>query len=78
MAIPVRHVSPAKWKKALGLNSDGETSPARAIETWPAQAKRFGRKRDHSRAEAALLGMHGLDRRLTNAKTDKPSSVPRF
>jgi crossover junction endodeoxyribonuclease RuvC len=60
LAIPVRHVSPAKWKTALGLNSDGETSRARAIETWPAEAKLFARKRDHSRAEAALLGMYGL------------------
>ena len=41
LAMPVRHVSPAKWKKALGLNSDGETSRARAIETWPAQAGSF-------------------------------------
>jgi crossover junction endodeoxyribonuclease RuvC len=38
LAIPIRHVSPAKWKRLLGLNSDGETSRARAIETWPAQA----------------------------------------
>ena len=60
LAIPVRHVSPAKWKKALGLNSDGETSRARAIETWPAQAELFARKRDHSRAEAALLGLYAL------------------
>ena len=39
LAIPVRHVSPAKWKRALGLNSDGEMSRARAIETWPARAE---------------------------------------
>jgi crossover junction endodeoxyribonuclease RuvC len=60
LAIPVRHVSPAKWKKALGLNSDGETSRARAIETSPAQAELFALKRDHNRAEAALLGLYGL------------------
>jgi len=53
-------VSPAKWKKALGLNSDGETSRARAIETWPAQAELFARKPDHNRAEAALLGLFGF------------------
>ena len=35
LAIPVRHVSPAKWKKALGLNSDGETSRARASRPGP-------------------------------------------
>lgn len=60
LAIPVRHVSPAKWKKALGLNSDGEASRARAIETWPAHADLFARKKDHNRAEAALLGLYGL------------------
>jgi crossover junction endodeoxyribonuclease RuvC len=59
-SIPVRNVSPAKWKKALGLNSDGEVSRARAIETWPAHAKLFARKRDHNRAEAALLGLYAL------------------
>ncbi len=60
LAIPVRHVSPARWKKALGLNSDGEASRARAIETWPAHADMFARKRDHNRAEAALLGLYAL------------------
>jgi hypothetical protein len=60
LAIPVRHVSPPKWKKALGLNSDAETSRARAIETWPCHRELFARKRDHNRAEAALLGLYGL------------------
>jgi hypothetical protein len=60
LAIPVRHVSPSKWKKALGLNSDAETSRARAIETWPTRADLFALKRDHNRAEATLLGLYGL------------------
>jgi crossover junction endodeoxyribonuclease RuvC len=60
LAIPVRHVSPAKWKKALGLNSDGEASRARAIETWPAHAHRFARVKDHNKGEAALLALYGL------------------
>jgi crossover junction endodeoxyribonuclease RuvC len=62
LAIPVRHVTPAKWKKALGLSSDGEASRARAIETWPTHAGLFARKRDHNRAEAALLGLYALER----------------
>jgi hypothetical protein len=37
-----------------------EVSRARAIETWPAHAKLFARKRDHNRAEAALLGLYAL------------------
>lgn len=60
LAIPVRHVSPGKWKKALGLSGDGEASRARAIETWPNHAGWFARKLDHNSAEAALLGLYGL------------------
>jgi crossover junction endodeoxyribonuclease RuvC len=52
---------PPKWKKALGLNSDAETSRARAVETWPTRADLCARKRDHNRAEAALLGRFGLE-----------------
>jgi crossover junction endodeoxyribonuclease RuvC len=57
LGIPVRHVTSSKWKKALGLNSNAETSRARAIENWPTRADLFARKRDHNRAEAALVGL---------------------
>jgi crossover junction endodeoxyribonuclease RuvC len=60
LAIPVRHATPARWKKAFGLNSDAEASRARAIETWPTYAGLFARKRGHNRAEAALLGLYGM------------------
>jgi crossover junction endodeoxyribonuclease RuvC len=60
LAIPVRHVSPATWKRTLGLNSDGEASRTRAIETWPTNADLFARKKDHNKAEAALLALYGL------------------
>lgn len=60
LAIPVHHVTPAKWKKAICLSSDGEQSRARAIETWPDLADLFARKKDHNRAEAALLALYVL------------------
>jgi crossover junction endodeoxyribonuclease RuvC len=60
LAIPVRHVTPAKWKKALGLSGDGEASRARPIETWPTHADLFARKKDHHRAEAALIGLAAM------------------
>jgi hypothetical protein len=59
LAIPVRLVPASKWKKALGLDSSAETSRARAIETWPSCAGAFARKKDHNRAEAALLALWG-------------------
>ncbi len=60
LSIPVVHVSPAKWKKAMSLNSDGEESRARAIDTWPDWADQMTRKKDHNRAEAALLALWGF------------------
>jgi crossover junction endodeoxyribonuclease RuvC len=58
--IPIRYVTPAVWKKGLGLSPDKEQSRQRAIETWPSHAHLFARKKDHQRAEAALLGLWGL------------------
>jgi Holliday junction resolvasome RuvABC endonuclease subunit len=55
--IPVQWTSPAVWKRTMGLNTDAERSRAAAIERWPHQAARFTRKKDHNRAEAALLGL---------------------
>jgi crossover junction endodeoxyribonuclease RuvC len=60
LAIPLRHVSPAQWKRAMGLNNEAERSRMRAIERWPGQADWLARKRDHNRAEAALLGLFAL------------------
>jgi crossover junction endodeoxyribonuclease RuvC len=57
MEKPLRRVTPTKWKKALGLNGEAGVSRARAIETWPAHADLFARKKDHNKAEAALIGL---------------------
>jgi crossover junction endodeoxyribonuclease RuvC len=53
--LSLRYVSPAKWKKALGLSSDKGASRRRAIELWPEHAKAFARVKDDGRAEAALI-----------------------
>lgn len=60
MGIPVVWVSPAKWKKSLGLSADKEQSRQRAIRQWPAHAALFARKKDHGRAEAALLALWSI------------------
>ena len=56
LAIPLRHVTPTKWKRAVGLDSNAETSRGRAIESWPHQAELFARKRDHSRGGGRVAG----------------------
>lgn len=52
--------TPNEWKKVMGLNKDKEFSRTKAITTFPDQAQLFSRKKDHNRAEAALLAMYGL------------------
>ena len=51
----VRYVSPARWKRALGLTADKGTARRRAIELWPSKAALFARVKDDGRAEAALI-----------------------
>lgn len=53
--IRIDTVTPAKWKKAMGLTTDKKLSRALAIKTWPDQSHYFARVRDDGRAEAALL-----------------------
>ena len=53
--IPIETVAPSVWKKAMQLNTSKENSRLRAIEMFPKFEHFFTRKRDHNRAEAALL-----------------------
>jgi crossover junction endodeoxyribonuclease RuvC len=49
-------VNPREWKKPFGLKSDKDESIACALRLYPAAAKWIYRKRDHNRAESALIG----------------------
>lgn len=65
-AIPVTLLTPASWKRAIGIppGKDGAKDMARseAIRRWPAKADLFARKGDHGRAEASLIAIAGLMR----------------
>ncbi|MCQ4188856.1 RuvC family protein [Methylocystis suflitae] len=61
LAIPSQLVWPCKWKKRFGLGADKEKARALALRLWPARAELFERKRDHGRAEAALLARYGAE-----------------
>jgi hypothetical protein len=60
LEIPTRLVSPRKWKTYFGLDADKEKSRALAIRLWPGCGF-FERKKDHGRAEAALLARYGAE-----------------
>lgn len=59
LGVRVELVTPNAWKKAAGLTADKGLSRQRACERWPLEARRFARKMDDGRAEAALLADHG-------------------
>ena len=60
MSIPTSTVTPAKWKKAMGVNASKDGSRAKAAQLWPASAGEFKRVKDDGRAEACLLARWGL------------------
>lgn len=69
LSVSIVYVSPAKWKKALGLSADKGVCRRRAIELWPGDAQLFKRVKDDGRAEAALIAYWWLQHgRIGGAK----------
>jgi crossover junction endodeoxyribonuclease RuvC len=57
--IPVTRVTPAVWKKALGVPAAKDGARARASELLPRHAGKWTRVKDDGRAEASMLGLYG-------------------
>jgi crossover junction endodeoxyribonuclease RuvC len=58
--IPITLVTPAVWKRALGVLKAKDAARARASQLLPQCAEQWALKKHHGRAEAALLGLFGL------------------
>jgi hypothetical protein len=58
LKIQTHLVSPAVWKRYFKLDSDKDKSRAKALRTFPKTPQHFARKKDHGRAEAALLALY--------------------
>jgi crossover junction endodeoxyribonuclease RuvC len=58
--VPISYVSPVTWKRHFQVGAEKEEARQKAIQLWPAHAAElFSRKRDHGRAEAALIALWG-------------------
>ena len=55
----INRPTPKLWKRGMKLTKDKEYSRTRAIEEFPDYYDLFARKKDHNRAEAALLALYG-------------------
>jgi len=64
--IPLYRTPPTRWKKHYALGADKEAARARAIALWPTSAA-FSRKKDHGRAEAALIARFAAEVLVTGA-----------
>jgi len=51
---------PSVWKSSLGLSSDKDESRRKAAKIFKSKSVYFMRKKDHGRAEAALLCLVGV------------------
>jgi crossover junction endodeoxyribonuclease RuvC len=58
--IPTHLVTARKWKDHFRLDGEKEKSRALAIRMWPGCGL-FARKKDHGRAEAALIALYGFE-----------------
>jgi crossover junction endodeoxyribonuclease RuvC len=57
--VPFELIEPSVWKRARHLRGgDKEGARQLALQMFPAQHAAFARKRDHQRAEAALIALH--------------------
>ena len=60
LQIPTHLVSPTVWKRHFRLDRDKEKSRALALRSFAKTPEHVARKRDHGRAEAALLALYGF------------------
>jgi len=60
-AIPLTIVEPSMWKKFHALRGgDKEAGRQRALQLFPSAHALLARKKDHGRAEAALIALSDL------------------
>src|SRR6516164_2883718 len=61
-AIPLTIIEPTAWKKFHQLRGgDKESGRQRALQLFPTAHELLARKKDHGRAEAALIALFGLN-----------------
>lgn len=60
-SIPMRLITPAKWKGYFGLSRDKGVSRGLATQRFPQNADLFKRVKDDGRAEAALIALYGKE-----------------
>ena len=72
-AIPLTIVEPSIWKKFHRLpGKDKEAGRQRALQLFPSAHALLARKKDHGRAEAALIALAGVPRQPNSPQGGSP------
>jgi crossover junction endodeoxyribonuclease RuvC len=59
LGMKLHMVRPVVWKKAMGVSADKDAARLAASRAFPEAVDQWARKKDHGRAEAALLTLYG-------------------
>jgi len=78
--IPLTIIEPTAWKKFHQLRGgDKEAGRQRALQLFPTAHELLARKKDHGRAEAALIALYGLQQfNRTSARAEIVASEIRL
>lgn len=58
--IPLEYVRPQEWQKIVRMPRGNEAGLLRVNQVFPSFSKYFARKKDHNRADAALIAYAGF------------------
>ena len=76
LSIPYTEVTPQKWKKHFGLDSDKNKSLELARKMFPDNLARFKRKKDDGSAESALIARYEYDTSVEHQHVPNHSRAP--
>jgi len=62
LGLPYTLVRPAEWKKEMSCPADKDVSRQRASQLLPQWTHNWDKKKDHNRAEAALIALYGFNK----------------
>jgi crossover junction endodeoxyribonuclease RuvC len=75
--IPMELIEPSVWKRALHLpGKDKEAARQLALQLFPDKHPLLARKKDHGRAEAALIALVGLRRGESGGRIEPTAELP--
>ena len=70
LALPVHKISPKTWQGLVRVQKSPDAGRLRAGQMFPLQADWFARKKDHNRADAALIACAGVGVLTSRMRTE--------